>query len=187
MQEREFSPVGSYEKIRFAGRIITATNKSPLELRESGGMRNDFYYRISSDVITLPTLRVRIAENHKELDSLVAYITEKIIGARDLDIINTVMTAIKKGVGYSYAWPGNVRELEQSIRRILLHGSYKGEFAASGTESYKGLIKNLQEGHLNAHSLLTQYCSLLYARYGSYEDVARIAGLDRRTVKKYIQ
>jgi hypothetical protein len=33
---------------------------------------------------------------------------------------------------------------------------------------------------------MTEYCGLLYRRFGTYEDVARTTGLDRRTVKKYV-
>jgi len=44
--------------------------------------------------------------------------------------------------------------------------------------------KNL--GETTAQHLLQNYCKFLYERHGSYEAVARIAHLDRRTVKKYI-
>jgi len=30
------------------------------------------------------------------------------------------------------------------------------------------------------------FCALLYKRFGTYEEVARKTGLDRRTVKKYV-
>ena len=35
-------------------------------------------------------------------------------------------------------------------------------------------------------TLIAGYCTLLYGRYGTFEDVARRINLDRRTVKKYI-
>jgi len=38
-----------------------------------------------------------------------------------------------------------------------------------------------------AQNLIKGYCFLLYQRYGTFEEVSRRAGLDRRTVKKYIQ
>ncbi len=40
---------------------------------------------------------------------------------------------------------------------------------------------------LTATELLSSYCRTLYARLGSYEQVARHIELDRRTVKKYIE
>jgi hypothetical protein len=42
-------------------------------------------------------------------------------------------------------------------------------------------------GSLDADSLLSGYCRLLYDRFGTYEEVARRAGLDRRTLKAYIR
>ena len=131
--------------------------------------------------------RGRDRENREELRSLVAYIIEKIIGAHDRDIIDKVLNVIIKGVGYAYSWPGNVRELEQCIRRILLHGEYSGEKVAAGAEAYKELLQNLDRGSVTAQELLSHYCFVLYNLYGSYEDVALIANLDSRTVKKYIK
>ncbi|MEZ4466060.1 MAG: hypothetical protein R3F43_16805 [bacterium] len=45
----------------------------------------------------------------------------------------------------------------------------------------------LAEGELTAGQLLERYCADLYQRHGTYEQVARITGLDRRTVKKHVQ
>jgi hypothetical protein len=41
----------------------------------------------------------------------------------------------------------------------------------------------LPQGTLPAEELLRRYCTLVYARTGSYEAAARRLGLDRRTVK----
>ena len=45
----------------------------------------------------------------------------------------------------------------------------------------------MTEGTIDAQTLLANYCRHLYARYGTYEEVARRMRLDRRTVKKYLQ
>ncbi|HHE74907.1 MAG TPA: sigma-54-dependent Fis family transcriptional regulator, partial [Desulfobacteraceae bacterium] len=44
----------------------------------------------------------------------------------------------------------------------------------------------IESGELDAQNLIAGYCTLLYKRYGTFEDVARRINLDRRTVKKYI-
>jgi len=42
------------------------------------------------------------------------------------------------------------------------------------------------DGALDAQQLLARYCEMLYRQTGTYEEVARRTGLDRRTVRKYI-
>jgi hypothetical protein len=45
---------------------------------------------------------------------------------------------------------------------------------------------NIKKNTYDADRLLTDYCVLLYKRYGTYEEVARKMKMDRRTVKKYL-
>ena len=47
-------------------------------------------------------------------------------------------------------------------------------------------IKDIEEGSLSAQEVMTSYCNMLYNKHGTYEKVAEITRLDRRTVKKYI-
>ena len=63
LQERTFSPLGQRTKIRFNGRVIAATNKPLDALLERGSFREDFYYRLCSDVIVVPPLRQRLDED----------------------------------------------------------------------------------------------------------------------------
>jgi sigma-54 specific flagellar transcriptional regulator A len=41
-------------------------------------------------------------------------------------------------------------------------------------------------GEETAQGLTARYCAALYARHGSYEEVARRPALDRRTVKAHV-
>ncbi len=61
LQERTFTPLGGHDKKRFSGRVIAATNRPLGELCREGRFRNDFYYRLCSDVIEVLTLRQRLA------------------------------------------------------------------------------------------------------------------------------
>jgi len=180
LQERTFSPVGSHEKIRFAGRVIAATNKPIDQLRKDGTFRNDFYYRLCSDLIVVPPLRQRIRETPKELEQLVFHLVKRICGT---GIKLPVMQVLKKTCGKNYSWTGNVRELEQAIRRIVLTGTYLGD-----TIPHPSSKKQVQQfGELTARQLVEKYCCDLYDIYENYGEVARKTGLDWRTVKKYIQ
>ena len=94
---------------------------------------------------------------------------------------------LEKELGADYSWPGNVRELEQAVRRILLTRHYSGDLREEPFDLEKQLQRDIESGTLDAQELLTTYCAILYKRHGTYEGVARITKLDRRTVKKYIK
>ena len=51
----------------------------------------------------------------------------------------------------------------------------------------RGIIIGMFNPGPTATDLMSRYCRTLYARLGSYEQVARQIALDRRTVKKYIE
>ena len=181
LQERNFSPVGSHQEQRFSGRLIAATNRSLKELRE-GGFRDDFYYRLSSQVVTVPPLRRRIAESGEELPRLVELLLARTLGESHPELTERVLEVIRRDVPPDYPWPGNVRELEQSVRRVLLAQSCRPE-----TVEAMGWGRAMEEGSLTAQQLLAEYCAMLHRRYGTYEEVARRTELDRRTAKKYVQ
>src|SRR6185503_3115051 len=124
LQERTFTPIGDRERKRFSGRVIAATNRPLTDLRRQGRFRDDFYYRLCSDVIEMPTLRQRLAESAGELELLVRVLLERIAGDRSALLLDQVLEALRRDLPREYAWPGNVRELEQAVRRILLTGHY---------------------------------------------------------------
>jgi transcriptional regulator with GAF, ATPase, and Fis domain len=190
LQERAFSPVGAHETVRFAGRVIAATNRSLDDLRARGELRDDFYYRLCSDVIEVPSLVVRLREAPNELDVLLASIVRRILGEDSAATCALVREAIERDLGASYAWPGNVRELEQCVRRVVLTRAYHGDRAAPPATSAPSPLDDARlleaAGGASAKVLLARYCKALYARHGTYEEVARRTGLDRRTAKAYV-
>lgn len=186
LEERVFSPVGSHDKIRFAGRIIAATNKSITQIRDKKVLRDDLYYRLCSDVITVPPLRKRIREDPAELDDLLKHAIKKMTGRHSPKLLTMVRGAIDRDLGPDYAWPGNVRELEQCVRGILLTQRYEGDLVSASSGARAAVIEGIETGEITAQDLLAGYCRLLYERCGTFEAVARRTRLDRRTVKKYI-
>jgi DNA-binding NtrC family response regulator len=187
LQERTFTPVGGHEKKRFSGRVIAATNRSLTELRQGGRFRDDFYYRLCSDVIHVPTLRERIQESPAELAQLVSLLVEDTVGAASGQMSAYVLEALERDVPRGYSWPGNVRELEQAVRRVLLAGAYKPDVEPLGNlDAEDRLVARLREGNLSAEELLASYSALLYRRFGSYAAVAERTGLDPRTSRKYV-
>ncbi len=186
LQERTFTPLGGHEPKRFSGRVIAATNRSLAGLRGDGRFRDDFFYRLCSDVIVVPTLRERIAESAGELELLVRHLVERIAGTPDTALVARVREALASGLPRGYAWPGNVRELEQAVRRILLTGRYGADLAPAAPDEEAALVDKLRAGDLTATELLARYCRLLYRRLGTYAEVAKRTGLDPRTTRKYV-
>jgi len=191
LQERRFKPVGSRKARRFRGRVIAATNVPLAELRAEDGFRDDFFYRLCSDVIEIPPLRQRLAEAPDELEELVAFVLRRMLGTNESKLLDMVHGTIVRELGAGYAWPGNVRELEQCVRRILLKGHYESQESGAGAPTASGegddYLRELALGTLDAQQVLAGYCARLYAETGSYQEVARRTRLDRRTAKKYVE
>jgi len=184
IQDRTFSPVGDRKTLRFEGRVIAATNRALEELRQDGRFRDDFFYRLSSDVIEVPPLRLRLQEYPTELDQLVHLLLTRITGGPSDELAENVLEKLHRNIPPGYSWPGNVRELEQALRRILLKGAYTPETVRRGADD--DWLEAMSQGDLTAGEVLRRYCRMLHARHGTYEEVARRTALDRRTVKKYV-
>ena len=187
LQERTLTPLGGHEKKRFAGRVIAATNRPLGQLRRDGRFRDDFFYRLCSDVIEVPTLRERLAESASELELLVRLLVGRIAGTQDSELVTEVLEALERGLPRGYPWPGNVRELEQAVRRILLTGRYAADIAEAARDEETALVEKLRAGELAATELLARYCAMLYRRFGTYAEVAKRTGLDPRTTRKYVE
>ncbi|MCP4252328.1 MAG: sigma-54-dependent Fis family transcriptional regulator [Candidatus Scalindua sp.] len=187
IQERTFQAVGSHQSLRFHGRVIAATNKPLDELRREGSFRDDFFYRLCSDVISVPSLSQQIAEEPATLRKLLEHTISRITGSSSPSLLKTVLKVLEKELPRGYSWPGNVRELEQAVRRIILTNSFSGDACEAPTDLQSRLHQGIDDGALNAQEILAAYCTLLYQRCGTYEEVARKTKLDRRTVKKHVQ
>jgi len=188
LQDRTFSPVGSHVRKRFQGRVIAATNRSLNDLRQKGLFRDDFYYRLCSDIIVVPPLHQRLQENSGELGELLAHVIATIVGRPAPELEGRVAEHLQYCLPPSYHWPGNVRELGQAVRRILLKERYEGDVAmAEPPDLADRISEGFSRGEYTAQELLRAYCRHLYQKFGTYEKVARLTGLDRRTAKKHIE
>ncbi len=188
LQHRLFSPVGGHESLRFGGRIIAATNQNITEKRKKGDFRNDFYYRLSSSHIKLPSLRERLAEDPGELELLLEKILSRLTDSNDCGLTKRISDAIRRDLPADYAWPGNVRELEQAVRSVILTGSYHGENIIPAPLLSDDLsFSRCINGDMTLNELDAWYCARLYKQLGSYGAVAAKVGVDWRTVKQKVE
>ena len=186
IQDRFFKRVGDHRIRPFRGRVIAATNRPAEQLIGNRTLREDFYYRLCSDLIIVPSLKQRLQEDPAELEDLLAVVVKRIVGESSAELVTLVNEQISRTPGSDYPWPGNVRELEQCVRRILLKRSYIPLPMQTGEDLSSMLKAGMEKQTLDLKTLVAGYCYNLYQSRGTIEAVARIINLDRRTAKKHI-
>jgi transcriptional regulator with AAA-type ATPase domain len=189
LQTRAFQRLGESTDRTFDGKLIVATNQDLLAKIADGSFREDFYYRICSDIITTPSLREQLDDSPEDLGNLVLHLTQRIAGENAQELAADIERWIIKNLGADYAWPGNVRELEQCVRNLIIRRDYQPRSPAKNAlaaDARERLAAEFLAGSLTADELLSRYCTLIYSRTGSYEEAARRTHLDRRTVKSKI-
>ncbi len=195
LESRVFQRLGDSQPREFRGKIIAATNRDLAEEIRSGRFRTDLYYRLCSDLISLPPLAEHLMGDREELAELVSLMVDRILrrgedGIEDQEraaVADEVMATIERDLGLGYAWPGNMRELEQCVRNVVVRSSYRPtRNLAPELSARERIARDLLAGTLSADALLDRYCTLVYSQTDSYEEAARRTGLDRRTVKRRI-
>lgn len=190
LQTRTFQRSGETKDRQFCGKIIAATNQDLAARIADSSFREDFYYRLCSDVITTAPLREQLADSPQDLGRLVLFITQRIVGDEATALAAEVEAWIEANMGRDYAWPGNVRELEQCVRNVIIRRHYEPRVirkVKASDDPWQRLAQDVAAGSLTADELLGRYCMLIYGRTGSYEQAAQQLKLDRRTVKSRIE
>ncbi|MGH8311067.1 MAG: sigma 54-interacting transcriptional regulator, partial [Steroidobacteraceae bacterium] len=184
LQSRVFQRIGETAPRRFPGKIVAATNKDLDAEMRAGRFRDDLYYRLCADRIETPTLRERISDDPEELTLLVRLLSRRIAGSDGAHAVaNDVLTFIEQELGNDYGWPGNVRELEQCIRNVMVRRTYRPQ-RTKHKGSLPDLDRALEASELDAEKLVDRYCTLIYAKTGSFVETGRRLGIDRRTVRQ---
>jgi transcriptional regulator with PAS, ATPase and Fis domain len=187
LQSRTFQRLGETQPRRFEGKVIAATNHDLAEEIKRGSFRSDFYYRLCSDKIVTPSLRDQLDDSPEDLTNLVLFLAGRVAGDAAEEVADEVLKWIGRNLGPDYDWPGNIRELEQCVRNVMIHHSYTPAGASEdGADDRGALIASIESGALTAEQLLCEYCRLVYAQTGSYEQAAKRLKLDRRTVKSKV-
>jgi transcriptional regulator with PAS, ATPase and Fis domain len=185
IETRTFFAVGDTVGRKFQGKLIAATNRDLSRAIDQGRFREDLYFRLCSDLIVTPSLSQQIRESPGVLRDLVLFMARRVAGPEAASLAAEAQEWILSSLGPGYEWPGNYRELEQCVRNLLIRKDYRPPHARR-PESASDLFQPASAGKLTAAELLSRYCTLVYARTGSYEETARRLDIDRRTVKSKI-
>lgn len=114
LDSKKIERMGSSQSIDVDFRLITATNKDIQKLIASEEFREDFYYRISTVVLTIPSLR----ERPEDILDLVDHFVES--SAKELNVsVPSIPEDVKQAL-YHYDYPGNIRELKNIIDHLVL-------------------------------------------------------------------
>jgi DNA-binding NtrC family response regulator len=114
IQEGEIEPVGGRRPIKTDFRLVSATNRTLVDLVKEGKFREDLYYRISVFPVWIPPLRDRL----EDVPELVKHFVSRFAaeeGKRIDGVTSDAMDLLS-----SYRWPGNVRQLENTIFRAVV-------------------------------------------------------------------
>jgi len=116
VEQKSFRRIGGLKDIQVDVRIVTATNKDLLKLKEEGKFREDLFYRINVTSLRIPPLR----ERPEDILPLTKYFVQKYN-----EEFHKNVQKVSKGVEdffMSYSWLGNVRELRNVIERAMILG-----------------------------------------------------------------
>jgi len=114
LQEGEIDPVGGKRSVKVDVRLISATNRSLIDLVKNGRFREDLFYRMNVFPILVPPLRTRRADiPDLALRFLARFCAEE--GKRIRGIASDALSLLS-----AYDWPGNVRQLENAVFRAVV-------------------------------------------------------------------
>jgi two-component system, NtrC family, response regulator AtoC len=114
LQEREFERVGDSHTTKVDVRVIAATNSDLAAMVESGGFREDLFYRLNVIAVQLPPLR----ERKDDIPLLVQHFLDTFRAATSRTAPLTVSQEAMRRL-MAFHWPGNVRQLENAIERAV--------------------------------------------------------------------
>jgi DNA-binding NtrC family response regulator len=112
IETREFFRVGGTRPVRTDVRLVSASNKNLNSEMQSGGFREDLFYRLNGVTLKLPPLRERPAD----IPLLARYFVDRYAGRKRLT--PRALEALQR-----YSWPGNVRELQMLVQRATVLAS----------------------------------------------------------------
>ncbi len=156
-------------------RFLFATNKE-IEIEvEEGRFRRDLYYRINVFVIKVPSLRERI-EDIPVLANFFLQLKCKELNKKIDGFSEEVLQLMKE-----YPWPGNIRELQNVIERAAVLA--KSKVISLGDIGFKTAREISQIREITKEAIR----NALYTTNWSIKESAKILGVSRRTIERYIK
>ncbi|MFT5871225.1 MAG: arginine utilization regulatory protein [Clostridium sp.] len=113
LQDGKVRPVGSTVEKEVDVKVIVAINKNPIQLIKENLLREDLFYRLSSNTLHLVALRDRKEDIPLYIDYFIKQFNE--VCNKNIYKLSTNL----KNILVNYNWPGNVRELRHIIESMV--------------------------------------------------------------------
>jgi len=181
IETRHYTPVGSTQVRQSGFRVVSAGNEKLEDALKAGALREDFFFRLNTVVLTIPALR----ERRDDIPLLYANFLDQF--AVIYEITSPGITSDDLATLLAHPWPGNVRELRSvAERRILAARRGVGSVASalqldSGDDDVPDTLREAVAGferQLIARALTTHQ--------GRMDAEAEALGIGRRTLNEKI-
>jgi two-component system response regulator HydG len=189
LQERELTRVGGEKVIPVDVRVIAATNKDLVDLKNKGLFREDLYYRLNVVSLEIPPLTGR----REDIPLLAQHFLEIFVEKNNKKIKGFTPKAMDQLIRYD--WPGNVRELMNAVERavVLARTDYLDDQDFSILQpsiqqptpvlSDFDLIDNISLEDVEKTAILR----MLESVAGNKSEAARRLGITRKTLHKKLK
>jgi two-component system, NtrC family, response regulator AtoC len=140
LQDGQFCRIGAQEDRRVEVRMLCATNRQLEQEIETGGFRQDLYYRINVLNLSVPPLRDR----REDIPALIRHFLDFYSESFNLEAkpLSSNVTQLL----VRYEWPGNIRELENLIKRYVILGSEEAITGDLTAQSQASLTPRILHG-----------------------------------------
>jgi len=187
LQEREIVRVGGEKTIGVNVRLVAATNRDFRDLIPAGRFRLDLYYRLSTVVLRMPSLR----ERQEDIPFLVWELAQEFsqkYGVPVPRVPDSVTNALMR-----HSWPGNIRELRNVVERFFLLGRggtfsrawFEEMFAAD--RAVGAHLKTAAPVSLSIAAKRERLAEVLLRHEGNKTAAARELGVTRKTIHKWLR
>jgi len=113
LQDGKVRPVGSTNEKIIDVKVIVAINKKPIQLIKENLLREDLFYRLSSNTLNLVALRDR----KEDISLYIDYFIKKFNEVHNKGVYK--LSCNLRNILLNYDWPGNVRELKHIIDSMM--------------------------------------------------------------------
>jgi two-component system response regulator GlrR len=113
LEDRQVRPVGSTRSLPIDVRIVSATHRDLEALKNSGGFRQDLFYRLNVVSLTVPTL----GQRREDIPLLASHFLKR-LGEKYRKAITAFAPDAMEVLAHA-SWPGNVRQLQNVVEQTV--------------------------------------------------------------------